>query len=75
MNIKKSDWVKCKNTSNVLGIVTRAAKDKTWADVKWNNGINKRMDTKVLEVCHTISAFGYMVTDITREKELERSIQ
>ncbi len=68
--VKRADWV----TSNgVLGTVQRVARDGSWADVKWNigNGHTKRMPTSVLTVQHTIPAGDYMITDMTRMRELE----
>lgn len=49
MNLSKDDIVVCKNFRGIPGLVTRVAKDKTWADVIWLNGINKRMKAEVLE--------------------------
>ena len=34
MNIKRADWVTCKDFPNIYGIVTRVAKSKEWADIK-----------------------------------------
>jgi len=71
MNIKRADWVTCKDFPNIYGIVTRVAKSKEWADIKWNNSVSKRMKTEALIVEHTIPALGGYITDMTRERELK----
>ena len=71
VELKRFDWVYCEGFPDIYGIVTRIAKDKTWADVKWSNGVSKRMNIHALVVHHTIPiAKGCTVTDMIREKEL-----
>lgn len=69
MTVKRADWVKCKGF-NMVGLVKRVSKDGSWADVDWRSH-TKRMNTKVLEVQHTIPYADWVVTDVTRKNELE----
>lgn len=70
--VKRSDWVRTKD-SRLVGLVIRAARDGTWADVRWRAGNeewSKRMPTWSLIPLHTIQIPGGTVTDMNREKEL-----
>lgn len=72
MEIKRADWVTCKNpvSSGQVGFVKRLAKDGSWADVDWGQWV-KRMPTWALQPKHTIVFKGVTVTDVTRQRELE----
>jgi hypothetical protein len=60
--MEKGDWVvECDSDrepiSNKIGYVTRAAKDGSWADVKWSDGTQKwkkRVPTKNLKIISSI---------------------
>ena len=47
--MKRGDWVICKGFPEVPGIITRVARDGSWADVEFPSW-SKRMRTAVLEV-------------------------
>ena len=70
---RRGDWVRTKE-SRAIGIVRRAARDGSWADVRWRSGgeeWSKRMPAWSLVVLHTIPFQGGTVTDMTRQRELE----
>jgi len=69
--IKRADWVTRKG-STVVGIVTRVARNGSWADVTWNDGRTKRMQTNALDVQTTINVGPWTFTDHTRKAELQR---
>lgn len=76
MNVKRANWVTTRTGGR--GIVTRVARDGSWADVKWREAElgewTKRMRTDTLIVEHTIAlGDGWTVTDLLREQELRRS--
>jgi hypothetical protein len=57
--MEKGDWVVDKKDSpkNVIGYVTRVAKDGKWTDVKWSDGKKKwtkRVPTDSLKIVTTI---------------------
>lgn len=57
--MEKGDWVVEKNNppKNVIGYVTRVAKDRQWTDVKWTDGKKrwtKRVPTNSLKIVTTI---------------------
>lgn len=71
---KRGDWVKTAE-SRMIGIITRVARDGSWADVRWCSGgaeWSKRMPCSALEVLHTIPFRFGTVRDMKREKELAR---
>ena len=73
--VKRSDWVVCAlEPAGPVGFVKRAAKNGSWADVRWAAGGSyhvKRMRAEALIVKTTIPMGGGLsVTDLTREKEL-----
>ena len=71
--MKKSDWVRTKDESMVIGYVERVARDGSWADVNWKTHV-KRMPVESLVVLHTIAVGDWEITDYTRKKELEDEI-
>jgi len=49
--VKKGDYVVCKNTKGIVGIVKRVAKDGSWLDVVWVElGHSKRMRATAIEL-------------------------
>jgi len=74
MRVYRGDWVTA-GASALIGLVTRVARDGSWADVDWHSH-RKRMTAAALAVQHTIPFAplgpGWTVTDETRRAELER---
>ena len=73
--VKRADWVTTAHGGR--GIVTRLARDGSWADVRWRApGMtpaewSKRMPTSSLTVVTTLPLpGGWTVTDVTRADEL-----
>lgn len=72
MKLKSADWVTTEHGGR--GIVTKLAKDGTWANVNWGPH-SKRMPTSSLIVLTTIDISDeWTVTDVTRENELNRGV-
>ncbi len=69
VRLKLSDWVRCR-VGGPVGLVSRMAKDGSWADVSWPDR-SKRMRTDVLVPLATIPVGEFLVTDLTREAELK----
>ena len=60
--LKRGAWVQAIHGGGMDGLVTRVAKDGSWADVKWSGGWSKRMQCSYLREVDTIQRGDLTIT-------------